>query len=97
MALQPLGDQVELALLYGSVAKGTDRADSDIDVLVVSDTLTLEEVLRALNPAESSLGRPIQPSLYTSEEFSSRRARGSPFLHKVLDGEHIILKGVLNR
>lgn len=94
--LLPLDERIELALLYGSVAKHTDRADSDIDVLVVSDTLTLEELLEALGTAESSLRRTIQPTLYTLQEFNSRRVSGAPFLRKVLDGDYILLKGSLD-
>lgn len=72
-ALVPLTDRVRLALLYGSVAKQTDTATSDIDVLLVSDDLTLEEVFTALQDAERDLGRRVSPTLYTSDEFRRRR------------------------
>ena len=92
-ALAPLADRVRTAWLYGSIAKGTDRAQSDIDVLVVADDLTLEEVYAALRPAETRLGRQVSPTLYTSKEFERRRATKSPFLTKVLAGERILLIG----
>jgi predicted nucleotidyltransferase len=90
-ALAPLADRIRLALLYGSVAKQTDTAMSDIDVLVVSDDLTLEELFTALQDAERDLGRRVSPTLYTSDEF--RRRSGHPFLTRVLEGPHVALVG----
>src|SRR5262249_1897121 len=50
-ALAPLADRIRVAWVYGSIAKGTDRAQSDIDVLIVADRLILEEVYKALEGA----------------------------------------------
>lgn len=91
--LESTGDEIELAILYGSVAKGTDRSDSDIDVLLVSDRLTLEKVFQLLSPVEEELGRSINPTLYTRSEFRNRLQSGNPFLRKVLAGKHTVLKG----
>jgi len=93
VVLAPLAGRVRAAWLYGSVAKGTDRAQTDMDVLIVADDLTLEEVYAALKPAEKRLGRPVNPTLYTSKEFARRRAAGNPFLGRVLSGERILLMG----
>jgi predicted nucleotidyltransferase len=90
-ALAPLGEVVRLALVYGSVAKGSDTALSDIDLLIVSDALTLEQVFGALTPVEQQLGRRVSPTLYTVAEFRRRRTSGNPFLTKVLTGETIRL------
>ena len=90
-ALAQLGESVRLALLYGSVAKGSDTAHSDVDLLVVSDTLTLEQIYEALTPIERQLGRRVSPTLYTVAEFRRRRASSNPFLTKVLAGETIRL------
>jgi predicted nucleotidyltransferase len=92
-ALAPLAGRIHLALLYGSVAKHADTAASDIDVLLVSDELALENVFSALQAAEHDLGRSVSPTLYTSDEFRSRRRTRHPFLTKVLDGPHVILVG----
>lgn len=92
-ALAPLGSRIQLALLYGSVAKQTDTAASDIDVLLVSDNLALDEVFAALQDAEQRLGRRINPTLYTTEEFRRRRRDGQPFLTRVLAGKHVVLLG----
>jgi predicted nucleotidyltransferase len=90
-ALVALADQILLALVYGSVAKGIATAASDIDLLIVADQVTLEDVYSALAPAEADLHRKINPTLYTSSEFADRKASGNAFLTRVLDGEHLVL------
>ncbi len=94
-ALVPLADRIDLALLYGSVAQHSDRAESDIDVLIVSDELLLEDIFDSLSDAEQALARPVNPTLYTIDEFKRRRADGSPFLKAVFEGEYEILIGSL--
>jgi predicted nucleotidyltransferase len=84
---------IRFATLYGSVAKGLDRTTSDLDVLIVADGLTLEEVFSALEPAERRLGRRVSPTMYTTEEFRRRRHTRQPFLTKVLAGKHVTLIG----
>jgi predicted nucleotidyltransferase len=92
-ALRPLGARIDLALIYGSVARGEDRAQSDIDLLVVGNDLTLEDLFRRLKPVEKKVGRKINPTLYTREELARRRRNGNTFLKKVLGGKHIVLIG----
>lgn len=92
-ALAPLAEAVQLALLYGSVAKHSDTAHSDFDLLLVSDTLTLEQVYAALAPAEQALDRAISPTLYTQAEFRKRLEQRSPFLTKLLAGDTTALIG----
>lgn len=92
-ALGPLGHRITLALVYGSIAKGTATAASDIDLLVVAEDLTLEDLYSALEPAEQQLQRKVSPTLYTVKEFARRRMVGNPFMTKVLTGENIVLIG----
>ena len=83
-ALASMKAKVELAFIYGSVAKGTDTAKSDIDVMVVGNNLLLSNVLKLLLPVESQLGRKINPTLYTPTEYKRRRAQKDSFLNRVL-------------
>lgn len=92
-ALQKIETCISLALIYGSVAKQTDTANSDIDLLVVSDDLTLESLYSYLSDAEKNLGRRINPTVYTEAEFQVRLANGSAFLMRVLEQPKILLKG----
>ncbi len=92
-ALEPLRQRISLAAIYGSMAKGTDRASSDVDVLIVSDELLLEDIFSSLEAAEANINRKINPTLYTVEEFRHRLDNGNPFLADVLAGEKIVLIG----
>jgi len=95
-ALEPLAARVSLALIYGSVAKRSDTASSDIDLLVVSDNLILEDLYANLSAVEQQLGRQVNPTLYTVSEFRKRRSGNSAFLSSVLAGPIIILEGQLD-
>jgi len=92
-ALATLGPAVRYAVLYGSEAKGTAHAMSDLDLLVVADDLPLERVFAAVEPAEVRLGRRVSPTMYTTAEFLRRRRAKHPFLTKVLAGRHVVLLG----
>lgn len=83
-ALQPLAAQLELAFIYGSVAKKTDTAQSDVDLLLVGKQLRLADVLELLIPLEAQLGRKINPTCYTPSEFARRRAEADSFVSRVL-------------
>lgn len=92
-SLQPLAADLQAAWIYGSVAKQTDTAQSDIDVLLVGRDLTLAKVLEALAPAEQQLGRKINPTLYTPAEFKRRRNEPDSFVNRVLSQPVIPLAG----
>ena len=83
-ALAPMKAKLDLAFVYGSIAKGTDTAKSDIDVMVVGEDLLLSDVLKLLLPVEVQLGRKINPTLYTPAEYKRRRAQKDSFLNRVL-------------
>jgi len=95
-AVGSLPGTVHLAFIYGSIAKKEDTSASDIDLMLVADKLTLEDVYAALSPVELLLDRKINPSLYTDEEFNQRRSRGNPFLTRVLNGPVILLSGSID-
>jgi predicted nucleotidyltransferase len=92
-ALVPLLSQIQIALIYGSIAKRKEGASSDLDLLIVSDSLKLEQLYSALAPAEQQLSRKVNVTLYTPSEYQRRRVEENPFLTKVLAGEHISLIG----
>ena len=83
-ALQALLPSLLSAWVYGSVAKQTDTAQSDIDVMLVGEGLQLSQVLEALEPAEAQLGRKINPSCYSPQEFERRRTEPDSFVQRVL-------------
>ena len=83
-ALRPLAPRIVAAFVYGSVARKSDTGRSDIDLMVVSDRLTYGDVYPALEAVGSTLGRPVNPTVYTTSEFRKRRAARNAFLTKVL-------------
>lgn len=83
-ALQPLVSRIEFAFVYGSVARQTDTAQSDVDLMLVGKQLRLADVLELLVPLETGLGRKINPTCYTPAEFERRRAEPDSFVNRVL-------------
>jgi len=92
-ALAPWRDQIAAAWVYGSVAQGRDKASSDIDVMVVSDSLTHQEAFEALQPAERTLGRTVNPVLMTREQWQTKRARPDSFAQRVAAGPRLFIIG----
>jgi hypothetical protein len=83
-ALQPIAARLETAFIYGSVAKQTDTAQSDINMMLVGEDLSLNEILTLLLPLETQLGRKINPNCYTPSEYARRLAEPDSFVNRVL-------------
>ena len=92
-ALMPLADRLHAAFVFGSVAKGSDTARSDIDLMLVSDALTYADAMAALHPLMERLGREINPTLYTRAELRKRIAEGNSFVTRVLAQPRLWLIG----
>lgn len=82
-ALSPLADKIEVAFVYGSVASGSDRAASDLDLLVVSDRLAYPDVYEALQEAEQRLARPVNPTVMKRAEWNEKRAERDSFARRI--------------
>lgn len=91
-ALAPHGARIAFAAIYGSLAKGTNHARSDIDLLVVGDIDT-QTVLVSIAPVEARVGREVSVRIYSREEFRERRTRQDAFIEGVLKGPLTILMG----
>jgi predicted nucleotidyltransferase len=91
-ALEGLGDAINLAFVYGSMARGNDRAGSDVDLLVVGDA-EYKKVNSELVQAQKILGREINPTVFPPEEFRKKAKAGSHFLSTVLKDKKIFIKG----
>jgi predicted nucleotidyltransferase len=92
-ALKPLTSAIRVAFVYGSVAKAEDRSGSDIDLMIISDSLTYGEVFGALERVAKSLGRPVNPTVYTEAEFSKRSRAENAFVTRVLEKPKIWVIG----
>lgn len=82
-ALKPLVAKLRLVFVYGSIASGTEKSDSDIDLMVVGKVAPAELAL-PLRRARELLGRDINPTVYTQAEFDKKRNSEDPFLIQVL-------------
>jgi uncharacterized protein len=94
-ALTPLSAGISVAFVYGSFAKGTETAGSDVDVIVVGNVPFSEIVVR-LSTAQDRIGREVNPSVYPVEEFVSKLAGGNHFLSAVIHEPKIFLIGDQN-
>jgi predicted nucleotidyltransferase len=92
-ALAPLSNRVSLAFVYGSVAKGSDTADSDIDLLVVSEDLSYAQLYEALEEATVQLGRMVNPTVYTHAELNQRRQETNAFITRILEQPKLWILG----
>jgi len=91
-ALEPLGARVRSAFVYGSIARGDERAGSDLDVMVIGD-VDFADVVLALAPAGETLRREVNPNVYPPDEFAAKVAAGEPFLGRVMADRKIFLIG----
>jgi predicted nucleotidyltransferase len=94
-ALTRFDEQIELAFLYGSIARGEEHSASDVDLAIVG-TLKQIDLLPALRKLEARFGREVNVTLFSPQEFRRKLAAEDHFLHSVLKGKTIPLKGTLN-
>ena len=83
--LKALSSAIRAAFVYGSVAKATDQAASDIDLMIISNSLTYGEVFGALERITHIVGRRVNPTVYTAAEFSQRAQTENAFVKRVLE------------
>ncbi len=92
-ALAPLASRIHLAFVFGSVAKAREHAGSDIDLLVVTDDLAYADIYAALEAAEKSLARTINPTVFTSAEWKRKRARNDSFAARITAQRRLFVIG----
>jgi predicted nucleotidyltransferase len=92
-ALAPFASRIRAAFVYGSVAKKTDRASSDIDLMVISDSLRYADLFDGLQSAEAVLGRQANPTVMTLAQWRTKRVRGDSFVARVAAQPRILVIG----
>jgi len=92
-ALAPLARKIAAAFVYGSIAKGTDTAASDVDLMVITDKLEYGDMFTALKDAEAALARPVNPNLMTRAEWRRKRAEADSFAARVAAQPRVFLLG----
>lgn len=92
-ALAPLAGQVRAAFVFGSSASGKTRPGSDVDVLLIGGDLGYGEVVSALYPAQETLGREINPKLYSATEWRKLATGDGAFYRDVMARPKLFLIG----
>lgn len=91
-AITPLAKRIEVSLIFGSVARGEERAGSDVDILLIGD-IGFAETVKALHAAQDKIGREINPVVMSREEFRRKVLDGDGFLRDVIAKEKLFLIG----
>jgi DNA-binding transcriptional ArsR family regulator len=91
-ALNELREKISIAFIYGSMAAGTHRNTSDVDLMIIGQ-VSFKEAVAALRSAQEKLGREVNPSVYSPQEFEKKLAEGHHFLKSVSTSPKIFLIG----
>jgi predicted nucleotidyltransferase len=84
--------RIRAAFIFGSMADGSEKPESDIDLMIVG-SLSLRDVSTLLADVAPALGREINPHVFTPKEFDRRRAARDHFVHTVMQGPKVFLVG----
>ncbi len=91
-ALAPMAPAISVAFVFGSMARATETAGSDVDVMLLG-SLTFGEAVKLLYPAQATLGREINSSVYSADEWRARLKTKDQFIREVLAQPKIFLIG----
>jgi predicted nucleotidyltransferase len=91
--LAPVADRIDAAFVYGSVAKRSDTVTSDVDLMIVSDSLAYADIFALLEKASQRLGRRVNPTIYSHSELAKRVKQRKSFTKRVLSQPKIWLIG----
>jgi len=81
--LEPYSDKIKAAFVYGSVAKGTDTAHSDIDLMVIGDELSYSDLYDASQNVENALRRKVSPMFLSQRDWQRKASEKGSFVSKV--------------
>jgi predicted nucleotidyltransferase len=92
-ALAPHADKIKTAFVYGSVAKGTDTAESDVDLMLIGEDLTYADIYVGLQNAEDTLRRKVSPNFLSPTEWRRKLAQKNSFIAKINAQPKIFIVG----
>lgn len=90
--LTGFGERIQIAFIYGSQARHEAGPNSDVDLMLIGD-VSFVEVVSALSQAQDALGREVNPTVYSPEEFAQKASSGHHFVRSVLKDRKIFLIG----
>ena len=92
LALAPLASQIEVAFVFGSLAKATEGSQSDVDLLLIGD-VTFGQVANAVYDAQLLLAREINPKVMNRVEWSDKKNAQNVFIQELMDKPKIFIVG----
>jgi predicted nucleotidyltransferase len=92
-ALKPISAQIHIGFIYGSIAKGEATSQSDIDLMLISDSLTYADVYSLFENIGTQLKRTVNPTIYSSAEWIQKSKEKNNFIMRVLEQSKIFLIG----
>ena len=92
-ALKGQASAIRAAFVYGSVAKGSDKTRSDIDLMVISDSLRYTDLFEALQKAEATLSRTVNPTVLKHAEWRAKRSRKDSFVARIASQPKLFVVG----
>jgi predicted nucleotidyltransferase len=92
-ALARVAKRIHLAFVFGSVAKGNEHGASDLDLLIITDALAYADIYAALEAAERTLGRTINPTVFTRVEWKRKRAKKDSFVARITSQRRLFIIG----
>lgn len=92
-SLEPFADKIHAAFVYGSVAKETDTAESDIDLMIIGEDITYSDIYKELDATERALNRPVNPNVLTVEDWQRKSKRKDSFVAKINAQPKIFIVG----
>jgi len=88
-----MSSSICFSFVFGSVAKSTDKAKSDIELMVIGSDLSYTALMDLLLPIEKTLGRVINPTVYTLADFKMKLNENNSFVTRVMEQEKIVVMG----
>jgi predicted nucleotidyltransferase len=92
-SLAPYSDKIKVAFVYGSIAKGTDTARSDIDLMVIGDDLTYADLYAGLQNAEKVLNRTVNPTFLSFDDWQRKLGSKDSVIAKIAAQPKLFLFG----
>jgi predicted nucleotidyltransferase len=91
-ALAPLAERISIAFIHGSIARGKQRSESDIDLIVIGSASSAD-IAVGLRPLHERLGRQINFTRYLPKEFAGKMDKGDHFLSSVMQKPKMFVIG----
>ena len=84
--------RIKYAMFSGRFARRIEKKPTDVDLIIVG-TIVLPELAILIRDEEKRLGREINYTVMTEEEFAFRKKKRDPFILSVISGSRVMLFG----